>query len=184
VGLTSAPAGLFRFNTACTNFNGTFRGCINLQVNRNIFFADGEEATRFLNQSVDFTECFYRILFTGTQGEAPYLWLCSFGTGTPTKTSCFGGAGNSTTSLTNYPDELITIDVSPATDWAQNDVIKGQTCGRKSTVVSKITATTYIIHSRGGLAYTLGEIIGVTGTPAKLADQGVANPTFAASGWR
>ena len=36
-------------------------------------------------------------------GEAPPdLWNCDFGTGTPTKTSCFGGNGNNAITLTNY----------------------------------------------------------------------------------
>lgn len=41
---------------------------------------------------------------TGTQGTAPELWNCSFGSGTPTKTACYGGVGNSGTSLDNYAD--------------------------------------------------------------------------------
>ncbi|MFY9309197.1 MAG: hypothetical protein WAQ28_09155 [Bacteroidia bacterium] len=184
-GLTSVPTDLFRYNTAVTSFSSTFSGCTKLQLNRNIFFADGEEGTRFLNKSVDFTSCFSRTSFTGVQGEAPYLWNCNFGSGTVTKTSCFAGAGNSTTSLSNYPDELMTIDVAPATDWSNSDIITGQTSTRTCKIAgSKITNTTYIVNSRGGLSYTLGEIIGVTGTPTKLADQGAANPTFATSGWK
>lgn len=62
----------------------------------------GEESTRFLNKTIDFTDCFARGAFTGTQGTAPALWDCDFGTGTPTKTGCYGGAGNSLTSLDNY----------------------------------------------------------------------------------
>jgi hypothetical protein len=102
--LTSVPAYLFRYNTAVSTggFYRTFYGCTKLQLNRNIFFADGEESTRFFNQTVSFIECFYRDSFSGMQGEAPPLWNCSFGTGTPYKTSCYGGAGNSATSLINY----------------------------------------------------------------------------------
>jgi hypothetical protein len=73
-----------------------------MQQHATIFFGSGEEDTRFLNQTVDFTSCFERTSFTGTQGTAPILWDCDFGTGSPTKTDCWTGAGNSLTSLTNY----------------------------------------------------------------------------------
>jgi hypothetical protein len=100
--LASIPVDLFRYNTLATNFNMTLNGCINAQLNINIFYATGGSGTRFLNQSVNFGNCFYRDSFTGVQGTAPDLWNCNFGTGTPTKAGCFGGAGNSLTSLTNY----------------------------------------------------------------------------------
>ena len=90
--------------TACTNFSLTFYDCWDLQLKRyrNIFFADGEEPTRFLNQSVNFTNCFSRSSYSGVLGEAPPLWNCTWGTGTTTSTTCYGGAGNSAASLTNY----------------------------------------------------------------------------------
>jgi hypothetical protein len=74
--------------------------------------------------------------------------------------------------------EVMTLDVSPATDWAAGDTITGQTSGKTCLCVAKLTATTYSVINRSG-AFTLGEIVGVTGTAAKLADQGAANPTFA-----
>lgn len=73
-------------------------------------------------------------------------------------------------------NEYITLDVAPATDWAAGDVITGQISSKTSTVVQKISSLVYQIRNRSG-AYTLGEIIGVTGTPAKLADQGEDYPT-------
>jgi hypothetical protein len=100
--LTSIPTGLFDYNTAVTNFSSTFYNCYKLQLNRNIFYADGEQTTRFLNKSVNFLNCFNRSSFTGVQGEAPDLWNCDFGTETPTKTDAFEGAGNSLISLSNY----------------------------------------------------------------------------------
>jgi hypothetical protein len=102
--LVSVPADLFRYNTLVTGigFYQTFHNCDKLQFNKNIFFADGEESTRFLNKSLDFTQCFQRYDFTGIQGTAPDLWNCNFGTGTPTTTQCFNGTGNSLTSLDNY----------------------------------------------------------------------------------
>ena len=73
--------------------------------------------------------------------------------------------------------ELLTLDVAPATAWAVGDVITGQTSAQTCTIVTVLTTKTFIVKSRSG-AFTLGEIVGVTGTPAKLADQGAANPTF------
>lgn len=100
--LATSPANLCRNNTSITNFSQMFLGCIKHQQNADIFYAAGEQSTRFLNQSPDFTQCFERSSFTGTQGTAPDLWDCDFGTGTPTTTDCWNGAGNSASSLTNY----------------------------------------------------------------------------------
>ena len=36
--------------------------------------------------------------------EAPKLWDCDFGTGTPITSNCYGGNGNNTGSLSNYGD--------------------------------------------------------------------------------
>ena len=104
--LTSIPADLFRYNVnvSTNGFYQTFYDCTKLQLNKWIFFASGEEGTRFLNKVSTFYRCFYRTSFTGTQGEAPELWNCDFGTETPTKTGCFEGSGNSLTSLSNYND--------------------------------------------------------------------------------
>lgn len=100
--LVSGTRSLFLYNTLAVNFTSVFADCVKLQVDSSIFGTD--TSTRFLNQSVDFTSCFYRTSFSGTQGTAPDLWNFNFGTGTPTKLGCFGGAGNSLTSLTNYGD--------------------------------------------------------------------------------
>lgn len=98
--LTSLPADLFKYNTVCTSFNSTFYGCNKLQLRSDIFFTAGGESTRFLNRSVDFTNAFNIGTFTGTQGTAPALWDCSYGTGTPTTTTCF--TGHTAASVTNY----------------------------------------------------------------------------------
>jgi hypothetical protein len=105
-GLTSLPVDLFRYNTAVSSygFRYTFYGCTKLQLRADIFYAAGEQSTRFLNKSISFPNCFDRSSFSGTQGTAPDLWNCDFGTGTVTKTDCFNGAGNSATSLSNYAD--------------------------------------------------------------------------------
>lgn len=100
--LATVPNSLFKYNTVADSFYMTFSNCPKLQLNANIFYGDGEQATRFLNQSPNFQYCFNRSSFTGVQGVAPDLWNCTFGTGTPIKTLCFGGAGNSLTSISNY----------------------------------------------------------------------------------
>ena len=103
-GLTSLPTDLFRYNTAvsASGFSYTFYGCTKLQLNSTIFCASGDEDTRFLNQSPDFTSCFDIAIFSGTKGTAPALWDYDFGTGTPVTTDCFDG--HSTTSVDNWAD--------------------------------------------------------------------------------
>jgi hypothetical protein len=76
--------------------------------------------------------------------------------------------------------EILTLDVAPATDWDPGDIITGQSSSETSVAVEKITTLTYYVRERSG-AYTLGEIVGVTGVGAKLADQGAAHPTVAES---
>ena len=102
--LETVPELLFKYNTSVigNGFYQTFYSCNKLQQNAKIFYDIGESATRFHDQSVNFQQCFYRTSFTGTQGTAPDLWNCDFGTGTPTTTDCWAGAGNSITSLDNY----------------------------------------------------------------------------------
>jgi len=100
--LATLPVYLFRYNTAVTNFYYAIASCPKLQLNSDIFYAVGEQGTRFLNKSMNFYGCFDRSSFTGIIGIAPDLWNCNFGTGTPTKTLCFGGAGNNILSLLNY----------------------------------------------------------------------------------
>ena len=82
-----------------------------------------------------------------------------------------------------YPQitEILKLDVAPANDWAADDIITGQTSTKTCIVVAKLTNYTYSIKSRTG-AFTLDEIIGVTGVSAKLANQGAAFPVFIPSG--
>ena len=103
--LTSIPVGLFDFCTQVTNFSGCFANNIRLKLNKYIFYSEGQQSTRFLNKSVKFQNCFQRNSYISPDaenGEAPDLWNCSFGTGSPTTTSCFDGNGNNTITLTNY----------------------------------------------------------------------------------
>ena len=51
---------------------------------------------------MNFSNCFNRTTWTGsTKGTAPALWSATMNASS-TKTTCFGGAGNNATSLTNY----------------------------------------------------------------------------------
>ena len=76
--------------------------------------------------------------------------------------------------------EILTLDVAPATDWAAGDLLTGQTSTKTCRAVAKLTSLTYQVRERTG-AFTLGEVIGVTGEGAKLADQGAAHPTITAA---
>ena len=98
--ITSSKSGF----TLCYDFGGTFGNCTSAKLPIDLFYSPGEEGTRFHDQSVNFESCFTRDSFSGTQGTAPDLWNCDFGTGTPNKINCYDGAGNSLTSLTNYGD--------------------------------------------------------------------------------
>ena len=98
--LTSIPSGLFDNNTSVTNFRSCLQNCIKLQMRSDIF-----EFGNFLNKNIDWRNFLARTSFTGTQGTAPDIWNADYGTGTPNISNPpFGGAGNSTTSLSNYND--------------------------------------------------------------------------------
>lgn len=57
-GLETVPTLLFKYNTLALNFVNAFLFCNKLQLNTQIFYATGEHTTRFLNKSVQFTNCF------------------------------------------------------------------------------------------------------------------------------
>ena len=101
--LSIVPKFLFRYNTNVNSgFVQTFSGCPALIIDDNIFYGLGEETTRFAGSlDQDFTNCFLRTLGLGINGTAPDLWNCTFG-GAVTSAGCFGGAGNSIITLTNY----------------------------------------------------------------------------------
>ena len=103
--ITTVPQGLFKYNTANNiSFYAALGKLNKMQCNQWIFYDDGEQSTRFLNKTVDFRYCFECYSFTGTQGVAPDLWNCDFGTGSATKATCFGGGGNTASRFTNYGD--------------------------------------------------------------------------------
>ena len=150
--LTAIPSGLFALLPLVLDFTFCFATNTALQLTQDTYYSAGGESTRFLNKAVNFTSCYSRASFTGIQGAAPDLWNCDFG-------------------------ETITLDVAPAVDWAIDDVITGQTSAAVATVVSKVSTFVYKIKKHFGI-FALDEIVGVTGTPNKLANQGAANPIF------
>ena len=71
--------------------------------------------------------------------------------------------------------ELLTIDATPTpTTWAAGATLTGATSLKTCTVISKVTATTYMVESRSG-TFTDGEIIS-DGTNSR--DCGAGYPTF------
>ena len=108
--LATYGANLFKYNTLCSGncFKETLANCPALQIRSDTFYGVGESGTRFHDQSPSFEYCFYRFEATGSQGTAPDLWNCDFGTGSPYTFYCFYGDGNNFDSLDNYydiPDE-------------------------------------------------------------------------------
>lgn len=151
--ITSIPPDLLRYCPNLTNCGYAFSGNSQMTLNADCFYRNGEQATRFLGKTMNFQRCFYRSgAFTGVQGTAPDLWNCDFG-------------------------ETITLDVAPETDWDGGDVITGQTSGATALVVAKVSALVYKIKKHFG-TFALDEVVGVTGDPTKLADQGAKKPTF------
>jgi hypothetical protein len=150
--ILTIPAGLFDNLTLLTYFDTCFDANVNLRQRSTDLFPSGGESTRFIGKSINFSNCYRRSSFGGTQGTAPDIWNCDFG-------------------------ETLTLDVAPTTDWVAGDVITGQSSGATAVVVSKTSTTPpiYRVKQHFG-AFTLGEIIGVTGDSNKLADQGVTRP--------
>lgn len=91
----------FKFNTGASNFGNAFNNCTKLKPTIDMFYSSDQKATRFLGKAMVFTNCFTRSSYTGTIGEAPDLWTCTYSPN-PSRVGCWSGAGNSVTSLSNY----------------------------------------------------------------------------------
>lgn len=152
IALQTVPDDLFRYNvlTGLEGFKQTFNNCNKLQINPNVFGAN--LTTRFADSVVpiEFTSMFDRASFTGSQGTAPALWGVTF------------------------PD-VIELSTLPATIWVAGDIITGQTSGVTSTVIARYGTWKFMVKNLSG-TYTSDEVIGVTGTPAKLANQSAGYP--------
>ena len=138
--LPSYPQYLFRYNKVCLAFAGCFYGCTKLKLSKNLFCDnDTEKNTRFLGQTVSFDGMFYRTSYNGNgAGEVDDIW--NYSGSSKSSNLCFGGAGNSVSSIENYADipstwggtttyRLITItqvtgaEISP-TSWGGNAIVK------------------------------------------------------------
>lgn len=106
--IETVPNGLFRYNTKIYGFTDCFNGCEYLTLNKNIFCDEATEAsTRFISPDIIipyFYRTFQRSNFLGTTpGEAPSLWLYSYNDNRDASdNTCYSGAGNNATSITNY----------------------------------------------------------------------------------
>ena len=101
--ITAIPSELFDNNTAVTSFSNGFRGCTSAVIPRDVFYPDGDQDTRFLDQSVDFTSCFSDCGTSTTGSILPDLWNCDFGIGSPTNTTWVNNHSPSTCNFKNVP---------------------------------------------------------------------------------
>jgi hypothetical protein len=71
-------------------------------------------------------------------------------------------------------EELMTLDVAPATAWVVGDTITGSSSAKTCVVIEKLTDLTYLVDNRTG-TFEFGEVLS-NGTVS--ADQGASYPTF------
>ncbi len=71
-------------------------------------------------------------------------------------------------------EELMTLDVAPATAWVAGNTLTGIISTKTCVIVEVLTTKSYRVKDRSG-TFTLGEII-TNGTVT--ADQGISYPTF------
>jgi len=107
IGITSIPQGFLRTTLGITNYSEAFSLCSYLKLNKFIFYNEGEQSTHWTLApvpSINFSNMFARdyIGASANSGEAPDLWNCNFNGATINSTTCFGGTGNNSTTLTNY----------------------------------------------------------------------------------
>ena len=84
----------------------------------------------------------------------------------------------------DYVATAITIKPAPATPWEVGDVITGQTSNATATIAQVYSSTRYRYTGLSG-TFISDEIVGVTGVPAKLADQSGGYPRLGGiNGWQ
>ncbi|MEJ2023432.1 MAG: hypothetical protein P8Y00_00140 [Deltaproteobacteria bacterium] len=81
-------------------FNSFFEGCGGLKLRPDIFYADGDQGTRFYNQSPVFDDVFNGVGTSLSDNTIPDLWTCDYGSGTPSHASWI--TGHSASTATNY----------------------------------------------------------------------------------
>ena len=100
-----------------------------------------------------------------------HLLMQAYNTGlTSSEVACL----SNTIPNTGNVNEVMYLDVAPATAWAIGDTITGVTSAKTCTIIKKISTTSYAVTGRSG-TYTDGEVL-TNGT--YTADQGAGYPTF------
>ena len=119
-----------------------------------------------------------RVLNTTADSTNEVLTLFQFSKGRVSEKHTYAqmGDGDVLEGYANPPiiPELMTLDVAPATTWADGAAITGQTSAKTCVIVKNLSPTTYVVKDRSG-TFTLGEILS---DGSVTADQGAANPTF------
>lgn len=87
------------------------------------------------------------------------------------------GLASKAEAVGSYVGKQITLSTAPVVEWASGDKITGQTSKATASVASKVSNLVYQIDPISG-TFALGEVIGVTGAPFKLAAQDNIHPTF------
>jgi hypothetical protein len=98
--LVSTGTGLLAPLINCVNFRYIFNNCYSYQIDPDIFYADGQQGSRFFNQSCDFSYAFRTNTGTYGYGTVPNLWTCDFGSGSASHSGWITGQSDST--LTNW----------------------------------------------------------------------------------
>ena len=75
---------------------------------------------------------------------------------------------------TGNVNEVMYLDVAPATAWAIGDTITGATSLKTCTIIKKLSTTSYVVTGRSG-TYTDGEVLT---NGSVTANQGAGYPTF------
>jgi len=110
------PSLLLEPLTQNSYFNAFFKGCSNLKLRPDIFYAEGDQETRFYNQSPIFDDIFNGAGTNLSDNIVPRLWDCNFGSGTPSHSSWIDGHGASTlANWKNIPVSWGGPSVSPPT---------------------------------------------------------------------
>ena len=75
---------------------------------------------------------------------------------------------------TGNVNEVMYLDVAPATAWAIGDTVTGVTSLKTCTIIKKLSTTSYVVTGRSG-TYTDGEVLT---NGSVTANQGAGYPTF------
>lgn len=167
--LASCPYYLFRYNLLITDFSNTFASCPKLVYNSDIFCDEAtEKTTRFASVTPNFTSCFNRATESHTEiGVVPELWSYTY-TGTPTSTTCFYGAGNAATSVSNYTS--IPYSWGGSTLFSYSNPVISDVTLEGCTAVMTLTIDTSYYATLTSTGYSLDAGADTPITPVKTVD--------------